>query len=47
MKSKDDKKNTYDYDDIIALNLDKKTWLVSKPIGQKFVDSRRQHSLIP
>ena len=36
---KDDKKDTYDYDDIIALNLDKKTWLVSKPIGQKFVAS--------
>ena len=32
-----DKKDTYNYDDIIALNLDKKTWLVSKPIGQKFI----------
>ena len=30
-------KATYDYDDIIALGLNKREFLVSKPIGQKFV----------
>ena len=30
-------KDAYDYDDIIALNLDKAPMLVSKPIGQKFL----------
>ena len=30
-------KDVYDYDDIIALDLDKEMTLVSKPIGQRFV----------
>jgi hypothetical protein len=32
-----EEKDVYDYDDIIALDLDKEPTLVSKPIGQRFV----------